>query len=85
MSPRAEEMALSVKCLLHRHEDLNLDPENSHKKPGMAACASNSRIGVWDGVAKIGSRSSLAGQPSQIAGPHPLKGMFRIYEGSLCL
>lgn len=55
MSPRDEEMALSVKCQLHRHEDLNLDPENSYKKPGMAAYACNSRIAVWGRVAKIGS------------------------------
>lgn len=34
-------MAKSVTSLPHKHEDLNLDPQNTHKKPGVVVCDCN--------------------------------------------
>lgn len=43
MAYGAGEMAPLVKCLLCKHEDLSLDPQHSHKKPGMVVHVCNPR------------------------------------------
>lgn len=40
------EIAQPVKCLLHKHEDLSLEPQNPHRKPDMVAHLYNSKM--WE-------------------------------------
>lgn len=57
----AEEVAQEVRCLLHKHQDLNLDPQHPCKSQALCCPSTTLRLEGWR---QKDSRDSLARKPN---------------------